>query len=103
MDWRAAFPASRIPGTHPDFPPFFAKRYSSPTGGDMDPYLIEYLQSGKAWVMIGSGPSAQAGYPSWNQLANVALSAVRLSHGDSVAKRLQPSFDKNDYPAVFDA
>jgi len=42
----------------------------------MDHYLVEYLVSGKAWLLIGSGPSTAAGYASWGKMAAAALAFV---------------------------
>ncbi len=39
----------------------------------MDGYLIDYLSSGKAWVLIGSGPSNAMGYPTWEQLSSLTI------------------------------
>lgn len=38
----------------------------------MDKHLVAYLGSGKAWVLVGSGPSLQMGYPGWPELATKA-------------------------------
>lgn len=43
----------------------------------MDKYLIDYLRSGKAWVLVGTGPSIQMGYPSWSVLAERAANWVK--------------------------
>ena len=39
----------------------------------MDKFLIDYLHSGKTWLLIGSGPSVEVGQPSWEELASVDL------------------------------
>ena len=44
----------------------------------MDSYLVDYLKSGKAWLLVGSGPSTAMGYPSWRTLAGLAVSLVKL-------------------------
>lgn len=45
----------------------------------MDSYLVEYLRSGKAWLLVGSGPSIAAGYPNWRTLAEGAVELCVLS------------------------
>jgi hypothetical protein len=44
----------------------------------MDQYLIEYLKSGKAWLLVGSGPSTAIGYPSWGALARSAFDLCKV-------------------------
>jgi hypothetical protein len=69
----------------------------------MDSYLVEYLQSGEAWILVGSGPSTQAGYPQWSELADIAVRAVRSHLGEAQATRLRPHLNARDYPAVFES
>jgi hypothetical protein len=67
----------------------------------MDTYLVEYLRSGKAWLLVGSGPSIAAGYPSWEMLAREAVS---LCMDDAVGhdlKALESAFNAAKYPEVF--
>ena len=45
----------------------------------MDGYLIDYLKSGNAWVLVGSGPSSEMGYPTWQDLAVSAFTAVQTT------------------------
>src|SRR5437868_4950261 len=67
----------------------------------MDDYLIRYLNSGDAWVLVGSGPSTQMGYPSWTTLAQKAIDLVkRETHHATV--RMESDFARRDYPAVFE-
>jgi len=67
----------------------------------MDTFLLDYLGSGKAWVFVGSGPSIQRGYPSWNKLA---LSALKIYEQDNPGLR-NDQFTKllniGDYPRIF--
>ena len=69
----------------------------------MDSFLIDYLKSGKAWVLVGSGPSIAMGYPSWQKLAEVAIETLkteRLDYGGLGS--LQAAMKRNDFPAVFE-
>ena len=69
----------------------------------MDKVLIDYLKSGKAWVLIGSGPSNQMGYPSWSELASTAESQARLFGRGADFGALNSAIKRKDYPAVFQA
>ncbi len=44
----------------------------------MDEFLIDYLRSGQCYLFIGSGPSCQMGYPSWEDLASIAASTAKI-------------------------
>jgi hypothetical protein len=68
----------------------------------MDGYLIDYLKSGKAWVLVGSGPSNEMGYPSWRKLAAVAVSVAKNEGGGHDVRSLEKSMATNDYPKVFE-
>jgi hypothetical protein len=67
----------------------------------MDAVLIDYLKSGKAWVIIGSGPSNEMGYPSWGELASIASREARLAGRGADFKALDAAERKRDYPLVF--
>jgi len=43
----------------------------------MDSHLIDYLQSGEAWLLVGSGPSTEMGYPDWEELAENTLNTLK--------------------------
>lgn len=68
----------------------------------MDSYLIDFLSSSKAWVLIGSGPSIERGYPSWGNLAEVAMKLVSSERAGESFPELEKAFKKKDYPRVFD-
>jgi hypothetical protein len=68
----------------------------------MDQFLIEYLISGKAWVLIGAGPSTAMGYPSWGQLAEVAIKTAKVEAGEKINGNIDDLMKRKDYPAVFD-
>lgn len=68
----------------------------------MDTFLLDYLHSGKAWVLVGSGPSIAMGYPNWEQLASLIIATVRTEYPDSnTLVSLQSSLKKQDYPTIF--
>jgi hypothetical protein len=67
----------------------------------MDTYLVRYLRSGRAWVLVGSGPSIQAGYPSWNDLAEAAANLVARD-GAGNSRRVVEAQRDGDYPRAFE-
>lgn len=68
----------------------------------MDPVLIDYLRSGKAWMLLGTGPSIAMGYPSWGALAAAAVSLCRTEGDPKHIQRLETLLKQADYPGVFD-
>jgi SIR2-like protein len=68
----------------------------------MDSYLIDYLKSGKAWVLVGSGPSSEMGYPSWQHLAVSAFTAVQTSRPGLDHERIEQALTSKDFPSVFE-
>lgn len=68
----------------------------------MDSVLIDYLRSGKAWVLIGSGPSIEMGYPNWKTLASYAISLAKNESEKVQIDEIKDAFDNNNYPRVFE-
>ncbi len=68
----------------------------------MDTFLIDYLKSGKAWALIGSGPSIEMGYPSWDKLAEIAAKEVRAANLEYAFKGIESSLKQTNYPLVFE-
>ena len=46
----------------------------------MDSMLIDYLKSGSAWLLVGSGPSIAMGYPDWEKLASIAVEGPKIEN-----------------------
>ena len=72
----------------------------------MDRFLIEYLRSGEAWVLVGSGPSIEMGYPPREKLASVAVALVKTevsasAVSASAVKNLDSAIQNKDYPKAF--
>lgn len=67
----------------------------------MDSFLIKYLQSGKAWVLVGSGPSIEMGYPSWEGLASLAVKLVAAEQTGYNLTNLNRAMKNKDFPQVF--
>lgn len=71
----------------------------------MDQYLIDYLFSGKAWLLIGSGLSVAMGYPTWARLAEEVIRAIRSeipARCTPGIESIQSAFTRAEYPTVFD-
>lgn len=68
----------------------------------MDSILIEYLRSGKAWVLVGSGPSIEMGYPDWKKLANSAIQLIEVEGQLAQVPELKEAYAKNDFAKVFE-
>lgn len=67
----------------------------------MDSFLIKYLQSGTAWVLVGSGPSIEMGYPSWEKLASFAVELLTVEQMGHNLANLRRAMANKDYPLVF--
>ena len=68
----------------------------------MDTYLIDYLRSGKAWVLVGSGPSIAMGYPNWRDLAISARDAAHVEGSGHNHAALEQAIEDSDYPLAFE-
>ena len=68
----------------------------------MDRFLIDYLSSGRAWVLVGSGPSNAMGYPPWNALALLALSEFKQERLGAPTKEIEKAIRNQDFPMVFE-
>src|SRR3990172_4660783 len=68
----------------------------------MDSFLIDYLKSGQAWVLVGSGPSVSMGYPSWQELARLAIEILKSERPAYGSSSLQSAMKRNDFPEVFE-
>jgi hypothetical protein len=68
----------------------------------IDPVLVNHLRSGEAWVLVGSGPSNEMQYPSWEGLAVSARDAVRTERPSYDRRPLERALARKDYPKVFE-
>jgi len=68
----------------------------------MDKYVIDYLNSGEAFLFIGSGPSIQMGYPTWYELARNASRVVKNEVPHFNESRINHLMEKAKYPDVFE-
>jgi hypothetical protein len=68
----------------------------------MDAFLVDYLKSGKAWLLVGSGPSIDMGYPTSKRLAEAALEIARPTVPQSIFSAMTEQLRRGDYPRVFE-
>lgn len=67
----------------------------------MDQFLYDYLLSGKAWLLVGSGPSIEMGYPTWERLASLAVETAIVEQIGVGLTNLRKALASRDYPRVF--
>jgi len=48
--------------------------------------LIHLINSGNLWIFVGSGPSIEAGYPTWPELTNSCASQLATEYGDRLSR-----------------
>lgn len=70
----------------------------------LDKDLIKRIHSGKCIILVGSGASLEAGYPSWRQLAEKLLLKNEFSFSKELYKNLEKSISGtiDDLLTVFD-
>lgn len=78
-----------------------ATAYRKKAGSQMDTFLVDYLNSGNALLLVGSGPSNAMGYPSWKGLASHAIRVFRDECMSKPTDAIQHAFDAGDFPSVF--
>jgi hypothetical protein len=62
--------------------------------------LIDVVNSGTAWALVGSGASSDAGAPSWRRLVESVLERLEPSHQAELAAdaRFADAFGKSQFP-----
>lgn len=65
----------------------------------LDRDLVRAVNSGRAFMLVGTGPSNAAGLPSWDSLAHAAV-GIALAAGVEVSDATE-LLAKKDYPEVF--
>ena len=69
----------------------------------IDTDLLDVINRGDAWLFVGSGVSAEAGFPSWGELVSQTL--LELSEGDrlkiSSDNRFRRYSERSDFPNCF--
>src|SRR5712691_12634441 len=66
--------------------------------------LVEIINSGSAWAFIGSGPSADAGGPTWSQLVSRVLAATEHQVKAAIEANglFRAAMAKADYPQALE-
>ena len=67
----------------------------------MDPRLIDYIKSGEAWLLIGSGVSTASGIPTWQSLAKESIRFCISEGYQNELSAAQTHYDNKEYPQVF--
>ncbi|MHC1765885.1 MAG: SIR2 family protein [Verrucomicrobiia bacterium] len=66
-----------------------------------DSTLIKKINSGRCFALVGSGPSSEIGYPSWENLARAVWENVLASKPNADNTSFQRFLEMKDYPACF--
>lgn len=66
-----------------------------------DPHLIEKINRGNCFALIGSGPSIEMGYPTWGALALATYEALRGAGKVSDEESYKKYLDERKYPELF--
>ena len=66
-----------------------------------DPDIIRRINLGRCFALIGAGPSAEIGYPSWRKLAERAINWVLQNIEGADSASYDRFFKQENYPAVF--
>jgi SIR2-like protein len=66
-----------------------------------DQRLVRKINQGRCFALVGSGPSIEAGYPSWPRLAKSAYEALQGKGKISDEASYQKYLKANQYPELF--
>ena len=63
--------------------------------------LIDLINKNEVWAFVGSGPSVDSGYPSWNKLIDIIIEGIE--NRDSILKDIefQRYRNRGNYPECF--
>ena len=67
----------------------------------IDRRLISTINGGRCFALVGSGPSCEAGYPSWRELAQMAYDALSKEGTVSDHTSYKKLLDEKKYPELF--
>ena len=68
----------------------------------MDPFIVDYLRSGRAWLLVGSGPSNAMGYPTWATMSRASHALARSEGGRTDLAKIDAAAAASKFPAVFE-
>ena len=66
-----------------------------------DPRLIRSINRGRCFVLVGSGPSSELGYPSWHKLAELTYKELTNMGRVSDSKSYKKYLANKEYPELF--
>ena len=66
-----------------------------------DQRLIRSINKGRCFVLVGSGPSCELGYPSWQKLAELTYKELTDMGRVSDSKSYEKYLAKKEYPELF--
>lgn len=71
-------------------------------GSDMfDKHLIRKINNGRCFILVGSGPSCEVGYPSWQRLAEMTYEELKIKNRVSDTKSYETYLKDKKYPEFF--
>jgi hypothetical protein len=65
-----------------------------------DPDLIHKINNGRCFVLVGSGPSSELGYPSWEKLTKDVRAEVLRVKPTADQESFNKFIDRKDFPAA---
>jgi len=69
----------------------------------MEEELVEYLCTAPCLALVGSGPSAECGLPTWKQLAEQILQRIDAqSLPGNLTEAIETAFAQGNYPLMFE-
>jgi hypothetical protein len=66
-----------------------------------DKRLIRSINNGRCFVLVGSGPSCEVGYPSWQRLAELTYSELKKRDSVSDPNSYEKYLEDKKYPEFF--
>ena len=67
----------------------------------LDKHLIKKINNGRCFVLVGSGPSCEVGYPSWHKLAELTYEKLTDMGCVSDSESYEKYLAKKKYPELF--
>ena len=67
-----------------------------------DKRLIRNINNGRCFVLVGSGPSCEVGYPSWHKLAELTYEELTKKGFVSDSESYEKYLAKKSIPNFFD-
>ena len=66
-----------------------------------DKRLIRSINNGRCFVLVGSGPSCEVGYPSWQRLAELTYAELKKRNSVSDSNSYEKYLEDKKYPEFF--